>query len=116
MSTDGYGPGAIVNDKYWEQKKICNIDVSFDVPAEVDKIEIGQASLTDYSGDELSLIVAEIDYRRSEANALSGVPIVNLMARNAYYRKRKVIEYAKFIDNLVGLPTANSLSAAESMY
>ncbi len=112
---DGYGPDAkVYADKYIDYKKMYNIDVRFDVESEVDKIELGQASIDDFSGDELSLIMLEVDYRKSidaraaPHSALSGCSVVSMMSRNTYYRKKKVIEYAKFIDNMVGSSSVSS--------
>ena len=109
---DGYGPNAEYNDKYAQQKKMCNIDMSFDVAAEVDAIELGQTSIDEYYGDELSLVIEEINSRKTALNNISGLSVSNMMTRNAYYRKRKVIEYAKFIDSLVG--SSPAISAYET--
>lgn len=102
--SDGYGSTfAIKADKYITQKKILNVDVRFDVENEVDKIEIGQKTTDEYFGDELSLILEEIDYRKSMVVQISSDTFANMATRNAYYRKKKVIEYAKFVDSLAGI-------------
>ena len=102
--SDGYGSNyAIETDKYISQKKILNVDIRFDVEDEVDKIEIGQRSVDEYFGDELSLILEEIDYRKSIVTQISSETFASMAIRNAYYRKKKVIEYAKFVDSLAGI-------------
>lgn len=99
--SDDYGPEQIPQiDQYARQKKSLNVKSSFDVIDEVDKIEVGQASLYDYTGDELVLIYQEIERRRQMTTSISSVAIVNRIARNSYYRKKKVIEYAKFVDSV----------------
>ena len=86
---------------------MLNIDQSFNIEDIVDAIEVGQISLDDFHGDELTLLLEEIDARKSMSFGLSGKTFNAMAARNVYYRKNKVIQYAKFVDNIVG----NSLSS-----
>jgi len=96
-----YGPDAVVEDRYLQKKKLLNVDINFDVVQVVDDIDVGIDSLDNYFGDELSLLLDEIDYRKSPALDLS---CMDLTTRYLYYRKQKVVEYAEFVDNMVFLP------------
>lgn len=99
MLSDNYGVESYVAvDRYAYDKRTANIDPSFNVEAEVDKIDVGQSSIDDYSGDELRLVQQEIEYRKSVQSQNGGN--VDLALRNEYYKKKKVIEYAKFVDNM----------------
>lgn len=68
--------------------------------------------MDNYFGDELSLLLEEIDYRKSPASDLS---CMDLTTRYLYYRKQKVVEYVEFVDNMVFLPV-NFSSYVEYSY
>ena len=96
-----YGPNAEYKDKYFTKKKLLNVNVNFNVEQTVNDIDAGVDSIDNYYGNELSLIVEEIEYRKSPA---SGLSCLDMATRNIYYRKQKVLEYADFVDNMVFLP------------
>lgn len=98
-----YGPNAQYVDRYLQQKKLNNVNVSFNVEQVVDDIEAGIGTLSDYSGAKLSLLNEEIKYRRSPERNLSAM---DLTTRNTYYRKKKVFEYAQFVDNMSISPSS----------
>jgi len=95
--SDGYGSNEPPADRYLYEKMRNNIDTSFDVSKAVDAIENGLVSITKFTGPTLSLIVDEIKWRNSVPEDLSAL---DLTTRTTYYRKQKVIEYARFIDNM----------------
>lgn len=98
LSPYEYGPEtSCYEDKYLSAKNYNNIDINFNVEQIVDDIEMGQCNLSDFSGAKLSLLVKEMKYRESPATDLS---TFDLATRNIYYRKKKVIEYAEFVDNM----------------
>lgn len=59
----------------------------------MNEIEIGNDSIDNYSGAERQLLEIEASSRLS---ALDG----DMQTRSTWYRKQKVIEYAKFIDGM----------------
>lgn len=95
--SDGYGSNETPADRYLYKKMQNNINTSFDVSKAVDAIEDGLISINKFTGPTLSLIVDEIKWRNSVPEDLSAL---DLTTRTTYYRKQKVIEYAKFIDNM----------------
>ena len=95
-------------DKYFnsdlmEFKKQNGIIPSFDEKNIVDDIECGKDSLDNYSGSELELLNMVLDSRRGmllKDNIDGSVVNAELKTRYSYYRKAKVLEYAKFIDDM----------------
>lgn len=85
-----------------------NIPLSFDEKSIVDAIDQGTDSLDNYFGAELELVNLEISYRArtlsfssvdsSYVNDAAGSSIEKY-TRYSYYRKAKVLEYMRFIDN-----------------
>ena len=98
-----YGPNAQYVDRYLQQKKLNNVNISFNVEQIVDDIESGVDKLENYSGTKLSLLNDEIKYRQSPEKNLSAL---DLTTRNTYYRKNKVFEYAQFVDNMSISPSS----------
>lgn len=94
-SSDGYLHDLVVVDKYSKLKKQYNVDPFFNVVEKVNDIEIGNDSLENYFGAELELLKSEMKFRESPITTTT----YDLASRYSYYRKQKVIEYAKFIDN-----------------
>lgn len=91
---DGYlGPKT---DRYLKNKKQNNVSPFFDVAGIVDDIELGKDSTSNYNGPELSMLLDEIEYRKSSPTDLSAY---SNQTRYSYYKKQKVISYAKFVDN-----------------
>jgi hypothetical protein len=103
-----------VQDRYAVEKKEMNVPPSFSPIKSVDMIENGYAELSDFHGSELSLVNEEIAYRIGDnefTNAVSsdGSTKEDIAlacknrnrARYSYYRRQKVLEYAKFIDNKI---------------
>lgn len=74
-----------------------NVSLDFDEVAAVDKIENYEAQLSDWSGVELQLISAEMTSRHQPMKS----DLSNLMTRTSYYRKLKVKEYFKLIEDQV---------------
>ena len=87
-------------------KTLHNI-VDFDQTAIVDKIDEGKDSLDNYAGPRLEILEAEISRRAKTLTIVKdnndeddpAYQSTNLSTRYSYYRKAKVLEYAKFIDN-----------------
>ena len=87
-------------------KAFYHISKNFDQVSIVDAIELGNDSIENYSGAELSIIGCEIEKRRLPLQlsslALKGVDIgvqSPLQTRGTYFRKKKVLEFARFVDD-----------------
>jgi len=72
----------------------------------VDSIEVGNDEFSNYSGAELSVLQVENSRRHASVDTqkmskFSGklTPSQKNATRGSYYRARKVLEYANFIDN-----------------
>ena len=83
-----------------------HVSRSFDRRGIVDRIEIGDDDLDNYSGAELSILNYEIQRRNSQvdlstltARGYSAANANLFQTRASYYRKLKVLEYARFVDN-----------------
>lgn len=65
-------------------------------------IESGVLELTSFTGAKLELLQQELAYRSSALSCnVQGLPLSSVsLVKYSYYRKQKVIEYAKFIDNM----------------
>ena len=88
------------------EKKELNVPPSFSPIKSVDMIENGYAELSDFHGSELSLVTEEIAYRTGDNEFTHEKDFVRAcknrnLARYSYYRRQKVLEYAKFIDNKI---------------
>ena len=91
------------NDEIIRLKRIHNI-IKFDEKEIVDKIDNGEDSLDNYDGIKREIIEREISRRASTLKIIDNsnnelYTNNNLSTRYSYYRKAKVLEYAKFIDN-----------------
>lgn len=79
-----------------EYKTRWNISPSFDESIEVDKIENGVSSITDYTLRQQNVLSIEIRKRQAAKNELEPT------TRYAYYHQRDVRDYIKFIEQLYG--------------
>lgn len=90
--------------------RIHNIEKSFDYIGIVDDIDNGKDSLDNYSYPKRELLELEIQNRQSKLDAVIIKDIVGDSAdygrltkdnssRYSYYRKQKMLEYVKFINN-----------------
>lgn len=103
---DGSIPYYEMNDVSAIEELKRQYDVgAFDESKIVDAIDEGTDSLDNYAGAQLKILEAEISRR---AKSLTLVPQgdrgktyedCSLSTRYSYYRKAKVLEYARFIDN-----------------
>lgn len=97
-------------DPYDEQiksvKLLNHVQKSFNQKAIVDAIDVGDDSLDNYSGAELSVLDIEMKRRKTslslekiglEQSSFSNSSLNS--TRYSYYREKKVLEYAKFVDN-----------------
>lgn len=84
-------------DRQHTSKIFRNVDRFFNVSKIVDDIENETDSIDNYNGSERELIQQEIDYRNTYEtfDHLSS----ETTTRYAYYTRKKVLEYANFIDN-----------------
>lgn len=84
-------------DRQHTSKIFRNVDRFFNVSKIVDDIENETDSIDNYNGSERELIQREIDYRNTYEtfDHLSS----ETTTRYAYYTRKKVLEYANFIDN-----------------
>ena len=58
--------------------------------------------MTSFTGAKLALLEEEIKYRSSSLScSYPNLPLsANSLVKYSYYRKQKVIEYARFVDNM----------------
>ena len=84
-------------DRQLSAKIFKNVDRLLNVSGIVDRIENGEDSIENYSGNERDLIQDEIKYRNQYASLghLSSDPTT----RYSYYTIKRVLEYANFVDN-----------------
>lgn len=97
VPADGYGEDAVYVDRYIKEKKLNNVDPFFNVEQTVNDIDVGIDNIDNYHDAELELIKQEM-YRRQNEEISSGT--WQYGNRNLWYRKEKVIEYAKFVDSI----------------
>lgn len=90
----------IKNDRLLSTKLVLNVDRYFDVEGVVDNIENGIDTLSNYTGGKLELIKNEIAYRNDYPVIDGEIPVDYPETRTSYYRKRKVMEYVNFIENI----------------
>lgn len=81
-----------------------HIDLKFDYSGTVDRIEMELESKDDYPNEVQELLQMEMDRRAREFDQNSIRPIYNVdgqagfQSKYSYYRKRKVLEYASFVE------------------
>lgn len=95
------------DDEMLSVKAFYHISRAFDQSGIVDKIEAGDDSIDNYSGAELSILQYEMQRRQAPMD-LSGLHLAAASGassaasfpetRASFYRKRKVLEYASFVD------------------
>lgn len=92
--------------KILETKRFNHVQKSFDEKKILDAIEVGDDDFSNYSGAELSVLQIENARRHASVDTqkmskFSGklTPSQKNATRGSYYRARKVLEYANFIDN-----------------
>lgn len=103
---DNAGYSGIADDQILSVKAFYHVPASFDEKVVVDNIDLGDDSLDNYSGIELSIILNEIQRREASSNVARVKKAVGKNApqtRYSYYREQKVLEYQKFIDNYFSL-------------
>ncbi len=97
--TDGekaeYTDGSYQDD-YISYKKQYNIATNFDYNSVLNDIEMGLDSLSNYGGNTLSLLVKVSTDRSAPISGKSYLKTT----KYAYYRRKKVLEIADFVDNL----------------
>lgn len=93
-------------DEMLSVKTFYHVPRGFDQRGIVDAIEVGDDELDNYCGAELSILNYEIQRRNSQVDLSTltsrGYNSGNarrLQTRATYYRKQKVLEYARFVDN-----------------
>ena len=110
-------------------KRINNIPLSFNEQSIVDNIDAGADSLENYTGSFRQLLDIEIARRARRLTQVGNndkkyswafLPsdnfddISNNKTRYSYYRKAKVLEYARFVDNIFALGEMGSTSSVEA--
>lgn len=101
------------SDNFLSVKQFFHIPITFNQRKIVDDIEVGNDSLENYNGAELSIIQNEIKRRQqplqlsSNSSSTNGIGQMFLQTRDSYHRRQKVLEYAKFVDNYYSNAHAN---------
>lgn len=106
------GYSGIADNQILSVKAFYHIPTSFDEKVIVDNIDLGDDSLDNYSGIQLSIILNEIQRREASSNVASVKKAVGGNApqtRYSYYREQKVLEYQKFIDNYFSLVNMDAI-------
>lgn len=95
------GFNSLGDDQILSVKAFFHIPSSFDEKEIADKIDVGDDSIDNYSGIELSILLNEIQ-RREESSSATVSKLVGKnspQTRYSYYREQKVLEYQRFINN-----------------
>jgi hypothetical protein len=92
-------------------KLFFHIPQSFNEKKIVDLIEVGDDSIDNYSGAELSILLEEIQRRKVSTSLSSNIKLGGSntpQLRYSYYREQKVLEYQRFINNYFSSVNTNA--------
>ena len=102
---------SIADDSMVSTKLFFHIPQSFNEKKIVDLIEVGDDSIDNYSGAELSILLEEIERRKVSTSLSSNIKLGGSntpQLRYSYYREQKVLEYQRFINNYFSSVNTNA--------